>query len=648
MTRSPWLVLAASIASLQAIDVRASQEAPDAPLANLCLSGEYIYAGSRLLAVVKGPLPTVALASTWSTPNEAGGNAAVGVVLTTPGDCPIDGNVVVQYSTGSGTATAGVDYTAVPSGSLTIPANTPSGTTVNINVALTNDALDEDPETFTVNLVSVTAATLSGPPTHLVTIEDDDPLPFLSIGDATGDEPVSITMLLSHNVTLSPVSGRDVKVNYTTGGGTATAQSGGIFGDYGPVSGTLTFPAGQTTLPPNQRPNVPVYPDDIDEPTEFYLINLAAPPSPEPFNAQLLDGQGQGTIIDTDDTPSVSVSDSVRDEGDEGTNRMDFIVSLSHPSAFTLTVNYATADGTAVSPRDYLATSGQVTFNAGDTTEQPRVDIVTDGLPEPNEQFVVNLTLPAGAQNVTLGDAQAAGIILNDDPQFVSSVELTPGVGLMRDLRPVAGAPAAHWYRVGQKPRSSYEVVVDGTSGDVGLDYGIELQRLEWDQSTVIQHSLAVTPDGQGRGHSKSLRWRNYEHFSVNGEFVRVRSAQCGTDCGPDDVYRVRLLDTTYAVPRFNNSQTQVTVLVVHNTSASQVAGTCDFWDASGAYLSSDHFVLDPKASVVLNTSLTVPGLSGSITVLSTAGYGELSGKAVAIEPTTGFSFDTPMVPRPR
>jgi hypothetical protein len=42
-----------------------------------------------------------------------------------------------------------------------------------------------------------------------------------------------------------------------------------------------------------------------------------------------------------------------------------------------------------------------------------------------------------------------------------------------------------------------------------------------------------------------------------------------------------------------------------------------------------------------------LPGQSGTITVAHDGRYGDLAGKGVALEPSTGFSFDSPMVPRP-
>ena len=51
---------------------------------------------------------------------------------------------------------------------------------------------------------------------------------------------------------------------------------------------------------------------------------------------------------------------------------------------------------------------------------------------------------------------------------------------------------------------------------------------------------------------------------------------------------------------------------------------------------------------LVLDTAAVVPGASGSLTVAHDGPYGGLVGKAVALEPSTGFSFDTPLEPRPR
>jgi hypothetical protein len=136
----------------------------------------------------------------------------------------------------------------------------------------------------------------------------------------------------------------------------------------------------------------------------------------------------------------------------------------------------------------------------------------------------------------------------------------------------------------------------------------------------------------------------------VPSQLIRIRSAQCTTDCGVDDTYRLRLWDTTLRGPRFNNANSQVTVLQVFNTSNVTVAGTAWFWSPAGTLLASHPIALTPYASMTFVTSSlpALAGATGSLTVTSNAPYGTLTGKAVALEPATGFSFDLVLEARPQ
>jgi hypothetical protein len=223
-------------------------------------------------------------------------------------------------------------------------------------------------------------------------------------------------------------------------------------------------------------------------------------------------------------------------------------------------------------------------------------------------------------------------------------IELTHGFRRLEDFGVLTAGTTAHTFRIGQKPRSSYEVVVDSTSGDVGS--GLALQRLGSDGVTVLQSSVPV-----GGGFSRSLRWTNATASTVTGEFIRVVSTSCTVPgCGPEDGYRIRAYDTTCVVPRFNNSAAQVTVLLLQNPAGDPITGTVYFWAGDGSPAGSQAFSLPGQGTLVLNTA-TVPGvagISGSITLAHDGAYGELIGKAVALEPATGFTFDTPLVSRPR
>lgn len=334
--------------------------------------------------------------------------------------------------------------------------------------------------------------------------------------------------------------------------------------------------------------------------------------------------------------PEVRIGDASVVEGDAGTVQAVFAVTVTPAAAAAVTVAWATADGTAVSPGDYLAGSGTVTIPpSGSGTVS--VTVLGDTAVELAETFGVNLSNAVGA---TIADGQGVGTIANDDPV----IELAAGSAAEYDLAAGGGASGARIFRIRQQPRSSYEIVVDATSGD--LTPGLRLDRTGADATTVLQSSVPVSTVNAAR----SLRWQTTVSTVQDGQFVRVGAGSCGSQCGADDRFRVRAYDTTYSVPRFNNGGAQATVLVLQNVTTDPVAGTVWFWSTSGALLGSSTFDLAARRTLVLNTTTVagVAGQGGSITVGNTGRYGALAGKAVAVEPSTGFAFDTPMEPRRR
>jgi hypothetical protein len=227
-----------------------------------------------------------------------------------------------------------------------------------------------------------------------------------------------------------------------------------------------------------------------------------------------------------------------------------------------------------------------------------------------------------------------------NDNTTATENELVHGSDQLHDL---GGPPLPDqdWYRLSQKPYSSYEMVADSTSGDIGPN--LSLDRIAADGTTVAQSSVAV-----GVGYTRSLRWMNSAAAEVNDEYVREQSTGCTTNCGPDDVYRIRAAETTFSVPRFNNFGSQVTVLLLQNPTNYSITGNIYFWSTAGVLVATQPFTLAGKALTVLNTA-TVPGangIGGAVTIAHDGRYGDLSGKTVALEPATGFSFDSPMLPR--
>src|SRR5262249_53099087 len=214
-------------------------------------------------------------------------------------------------------------------------------------------------------------------------------------------------------VSLTGATALPATVGFATSNGTATAGS-----DYTSTAGTLTFAPGTTS----QLITVPVLADTVAEPTETFLATLSCAANPP-----IADGQGIGTIVDDDAAPTIAISDAAVTEGNAGTTSAVFTVSLSATSGQTITVDYATANDTAIAPGDYASTGGTLTFAPGVTTHTITVAVVGEAIFEANERFFVNLTNPV---NATIADAQGIGTITNDDaapPLSVNDVPVTEG-----------------------------------------------------------------------------------------------------------------------------------------------------------------------------------------------------------------------------
>src|SRR5690606_23092632 len=99
-------------------------------------------------------------------------------------------------------------------------------------------------------------------------------------------------------------------------------------------------------------------------------------------------------------------------EGSAGTANHQFTVTLDNPSGRVITVDYATANGTAIAGSDYNTATGTVTFPAGSTSQTLDVAIRGDLIDEPVETLTVTLSNP---NNATIADGTANGSIANDD-----------------------------------------------------------------------------------------------------------------------------------------------------------------------------------------------------------------------------------------
>jgi hypothetical protein len=111
--------------------------------------------------------------------------------------------------------------------------------------------------------------------------------------------------------------------------------------------------------------------------------------------------------------PVLSIGDVTVTQSNSGTTSAVFTVSLSMASTQSITVNYATADGTGTTGGDYQAASGTLTFNPGETSKTITVLVNGDAAFDPTETFFVNLS---NAGNTAIAKSQGTGTIVNNNP----------------------------------------------------------------------------------------------------------------------------------------------------------------------------------------------------------------------------------------
>jgi subtilisin-like proprotein convertase family protein len=223
----------------------------------------------------------------------------------------------------------------------------------------------------------------------------------ISIDGVSVDEPDSGTTtnaLIS--VSLSSPSVQTVRVDYATVDLTAAAGR-----DYILTNGTLVFSSGVTnlTIP------VPIIGDLLGEADETFALVLS-----NAVNANLVAFQATNTIRDNDFC-RVRISDVTAKET-LGTNiAILFNVSMSTSNSASVTINFATANGTAVASSDFIGTNGAISFESGVTNATITVWVIGDNVDESNEVFYVNLTNPS-QPNVILTKPQGQCVVTNTSP----------------------------------------------------------------------------------------------------------------------------------------------------------------------------------------------------------------------------------------
>jgi hypothetical protein len=271
------------------------------------------------------------------------------------------------------------------------------------------------------------------------------PAAVLNVGNASVVEGNSGVQQVAVVVSLSAPHGNNVTVDYQCRGGTATNGN-----DFTAMTGKLTFTKDQNS----KTIFVPVFGDLSAEPDEQFSVVLSNAKA-----AKIQDGTGIVTI--QDDEPRISITDAWDNEGNSGTTPFKFTISLSSTSVVPVTVNYATANGSA-NDDDYTAVSSSYTFTPGETSKDIYVDVTGDRVVESDETFVVNLNSSDAYFTKSVG----TGTIFDDEPQIYINDSYFYDDG--------SGAATLTFY-VYLSTESDEEVTVDYTTVDgwavAGYDY---------------------------------------------------------------------------------------------------------------------------------------------------------------------------------
>ena len=368
------------------------------------------------------------------------------------------GEVTVDYATGDGTATAGADYTAA-SGTLTFAAGETSKT---VSVALLRDTDTEADETLTLALSGASGATI-GTASATGTVANAAPPADTTPPAPSAAEVDGHIATVTFDEDLASASMDWFNFQWTvTGTGAQHHPDRAWIADKRTVKLRLAqnFPAvaGQTVT-------LKYEPSD-------YLRDAAG------NRVAFFRMEAENLTL-----PVLTVDDARAAEGTDAT--LDFTVRMNAAVEGTVTVDYATRDGTAKAGEDYTAQSGTLTFAPDDTEKTVSVPILDDALDEGSETFTLRLTNANGAR---IGDGEATGTIENSDPLQT--------MWLSRFGRTVADHVAGAVSDRLANPMTGAQVTVGGQSLDLK-----EMEDEAWlDRTMVSMARVLGVPDRSGTG----------------------------------------------------------------------------------------------------------------------------------------------------
>ncbi len=494
-------------------------------LSNATPSGSQIKTTTTKLTIVDNEGPgTLDFSSSSYTALEGAGIATITVNRLGASNLKLSVDYATQAAL-TNPATATTDYTPIsPARTLTF---NPGELSKSFQVAIADDSAAEGPENVGLVLsnpmnLTAGAAPQIGPngPAEL-TINDDDvstftfSVPAYSVheDDPAGHATITVNRAGATNIPAS--------VNYSTSDGTATVAGS----DYTAAAGTLNFAAGETT----KTFDVAVSNDGAAEANETVNLNLIS--GATTVDTSLL------SIVDNDNPKaSVQLASPIYDVS-EADGTATITVTLSHPVDADVTVDYATADGTAAAGSDYTDTHGTLTFTgnvnnggpgSGETSKTIQIPIAQDPDPEDPETLTITLSNPLPGTSSILG-APAAGTVTIADDDPLGMIDFK---SLHYDVDEIDGQATVTVERLGGVGGAvSVDYQTSDASAAAGSDYTATSGTLNWAAGDSADKTFTVPVSWDGRAEGT-------EAISLG-----LTNPGGGADLGPNTAAVIRIAD---------------------------------------------------------------------------------------------------------
>ena len=450
---------------------------PPGGTATLIVQDDEFLASSGALTVSTNPV------------GEGAGTTTATVTVTTTGDKVPHGEASVTVETSDGTATAGSDYTGVDTSvkftesdfsSVTVDGNTRHRATKTVDVSITQDTVDEEDETF-----SIEASTDSGSP---ISIGEDDSTVSVTITD-DDEPPPTLTSLTVSAGTLTPTFSSDT-LSYTVP-------------DVGAGTNRLTITAGAAsgvTVAFFDSSNNALA--DLDTTAEGHQVALGIGVTEIKIRVTKGSGSQDYSLTITRGKPTVSVKALTTGSATEG-DKIQFEVKRSASAGDTLAVKFTLDEvgaSAGVDPGDILPDSKEdttqtVTIAANKTKATVEVTTTADSTWENHSK--VELEIEDDDSYTVHATKDTATILVKDDEFVASTAALSVSPDPVGEGAGKTTATVTVTTSSDKKPHGQVSIPV--TSSDGTATSGADFTALNASLSFAEGDFSGVTVDGNSR-----------------------------------------------------------------------------------------------------------------------------------------------------